>query len=146
MKPGFLARRGTSGIPDSRLRIDRFVLRLLDSRRAEVRVCATPSELIEDFQALERAGLDPSLPLTVEGAEVPFVPQTLVIDDDVPLSWTAIIEIDELPPRMRKTLMRTARLRDGEELDLHAPDEVEQLLLELRRTTWTPEPVAVALH
>lgn len=146
MKPGFLSGRYRSEIPESRLRIDRFILRLLDSHRAELRVSARPADLIEDFETLGLAGLDPSLPLTVEGGTVLYTPSALVIDDDVPLSWTAVIEIDELPPRTRKVLLRAARLRDGEELDLHAPDEVERLLMELRGTTWTPEPFAIALH
>ncbi len=133
--------------PDDRVRIDRFVLRLLDARRAELRVCARPSDTLDELDLFGHAGLATSLPLTVEGDPIPGVPTIHPVEDDeIPTWWTAIVEIDALPFDTRRVLLRAARFHDGEALDLHAPDQVAQLLFELRRATWTPDPSALALH
>ena len=117
--------------PD-RPRIDRFVLRVLDARRAELRVCTAPPPVCcqdpHDFDIPDDSDL-------CDEPESPSSPQ----------SWTTVIPIDALPQFTRDVLAVAASLYETEELDLSANDELEQLLRELRATTWTPEPGA-ALH
>jgi hypothetical protein len=63
-----------------------------------------------------------------------------------PVTWTAIIGLDELPPDTRHVLSVAARVYEIDELDLNLSDGLEDLLRNLRDTTWAPEPASVSLH
>lgn len=65
---------------------------------------------------------------------------------DTPQAWIAVVPLDSLPAQTREVLRIAADLYETDELDLSASEELEQLLLSLRATTWAPEPLPVSLH
>lgn len=137
---------GLSFSPD-RWRIDRYVLRLLDSDRAELRVCAAHPDAFASTHMPRAAGADSRTTWDDDehdderGDDDAFFEST-----DAPQAWTAVIPIESLPAGTREVLQVARGLYEIDELDLSASADLEQLLLALRATTWAPEPVRMALH
>ncbi|MCC2658117.1 MAG: hypothetical protein K0Q76_3225 [Panacagrimonas sp.] len=127
-----------------RVRVSHMLLRLLDGERAEVRVCCDPlpSEDILDLdETTAAAAMDPSTPQPQRQAALRRLAAL-----EAPATWTAIIGLDALPPDTRHVLSVAARIYEIDELDLSLSDGLEDLLRNLRDTTWTPEPASVSLH
>ena len=128
-----------------RVRVSHMLLRLLDGDRAEVRVCCDPLPLSDDMLDMDEtaaaAAIDPATP---EAQREAALRRLAAIE--APVTWTAIIGLDALPPDTRHVLSVAARIYDIDELDLSLSDGLEDLLRNLRDTTWTPEPASVSLH
>lgn len=151
-----------------RWRIDRFVLRMLDARRAELRVSAAHPACCLPAPASADESCDVGSPgicgavrvigFADEGAEDdgrdPPDPNCDAFDpfeaeDDAHVDaqvWTAVIPLASLPVRTREALEVASDLYETDELDLSASDEMEELLLALGATTWAPQPVRAPLH
>ena len=114
-----------------RPRIERFVLRALDARRAELRicVCAEPRWFVPDPNDVEAYQVEAS----------PTFPPGIA-----PLTWIAVVQIDDLPQPTRGVLEVAASLYGTEEFDLSPNEDLGQMLLDLRATTWAPEPVSAS--
>jgi hypothetical protein len=128
-----------------RVRVSRMLLRLLDGERAELRVSCDPlpsdDEIDLDQVAAVAAQADPSAP----EAQHQDALRRLACAD-IPATWTAIIGLDELPPDTRHVLRMATRLYEIDGLDVTRSDGLENLLRNLRDTTWTPEPTIASLH
>lgn len=130
-----------------RVRVSHMLLRLLDGERAELRVCCDPIPSEDPFDAEETAAAaaaaeaDSSTPDAQRQAAL-----RRIATMEAPATWTAIIALDELPPDTRHVLSVAARMYEIDELDLSLSDGLEDLLRNLRDTTWTPEPASISLH
>lgn len=127
-----------------RVRVSHMLLRLLDGERAELRVCCDPV-------APEESMMDMDVVATAEEiAANPELERQAALrrwaSAEGPVTWTAIIGLDDLPPDTRRVLSMAARVYEIDELDLSPSDGLEDLLRNLRDTTWTPEPASMSLH
>ncbi len=123
----------------ARWRIHRFVLRMLDSRRAELCICAIDPEFLAEDEATDDARR--LAPLSVDDVEA-----MALAAEAASLAWTAVIPIHTLPAGTRDALRSAVEIFETDELDCSAGEELERLLLDLRSTTWTPQPLRVSLH
>lgn len=135
----------TVGDGRDRVRVSHMLLRLLDGERAELRVCCDPlpsDDILDiDETVAAIAETDPSASEAQRQAALRRLSAM-----EAPATWTAIIGLDELPPDTRHVLSVATRIYEIDELDLSLSDGLEDLLRNLRDTTWTPEPACVSLH
>lgn len=130
-----------------RVRVSHMLLRLLDGERAELRVCCDPApsdgllDMDETEAALEAAASSSAPPTPQRQAALRRLTSL-----ETPVTWTAIIGLEALPADTRHVLSVAARIYEIDELDLGLADGLADLLLNLRDTTWTPEPVSMSLH
>jgi hypothetical protein len=123
-----------------------MLLRLLDGERAELRVCCDPLPSEDMFDIEETAALEAAVSaVTSSDAQRQSALRRLAAAES-PVTWTAIVALDELPPDTRHVLSVAARVYEIDELDLNLSDGLEDLLRNLRDTTWAPEPASVSLH
>ena len=131
-----------------RVRVSHMLLRLLDGERAELRVCCEPLPSDDILDVDETAVLEAAASeLSIAASEAQRrTDLRRIAGVDSPVTWTAIIALDELPPDTRHVLSVATRIYEIDELDLNLSDGLEELLRNLRDTTWTPEPASVSLH
>jgi hypothetical protein len=127
-----------------RVRVSHMLLRLLDGERAELRVCCDPVPPDENFDMDETAAFEAATSSMPDAQRRDALRRLAAMDG--PVTWTAIIGLDALPADTRHVLSVAARIYEIDELDLSLSDGLEDLLRNLRDTTWTPEPASVSLH